>query len=257
MKRWQIGIVGVIGAVLASIAPSYGQITIIPQSTIREAANPTIVEGSTICFDNNALISFGTIAEDSGCWQGEIEWHTTDGRKASITRITTSCNCLVADWERRANTATPNGKIGIKYYPKGHAGKVQQRLFVYTTLSADKPSAIVKIVGTVAASEDRSGDYAHEMGTLLLRQRSATLPASGGTFRIAVMNGGSSPLRITHDERMSLGGIKAHTEPATLQSGQQGDLVIEYKPTQEPVMLFLKGINAAPRERKIEIEIEK
>lgn len=256
-RRLTIGFMCLIGAIVAPMSTSYAQLKIIPQSAIKEAANPTIAQGSTIVIENNGTLSFGTIAEESGSWSGTIDWHTTDGKKASITRITSSCNCLVAEWSRRENTAAKGGKIGIKYLPKGHAGRVQQRLFVYTTLSDERPSAIVNVVGTVTPSADRSGDYGYSIGPLLVRQKELTLPAKGGEIRVAVMNRGSSPITITHDKRMSIGGIRAHTEPTTLKSGEEGDLVVKYEPNGEPVMLYLQGVNIPPRERKIEIKIEK
>lgn len=257
MRAWAKGIIVTLGALVASVGVSYAQIKIIPQSTIKEAANPTLVQGSNLEFAHNGTLSFGTIGEESGCWQGEIEWHTTDGKKASITRITSSCNCLEVVWSRRDNTASKSGKIGVKYYPKGHAGKVTQRLFIYTTLSDQRPSAMVKVVGEVTPSADRSGDYAYTMGTLRLRQKSVKMDSKGGIGRVAVMNGGSTPLHITHDAKMTLGGVKAYTQPATIESGEEGDLIIEYAPNGEPPILFLGGIAAPPRERKIEIVIEK
>ena len=256
-KGWTRAIVGALGAITALTSPCYGQLTIIPQSAVQEASNPSIAEGSKLAFDNNGTLSFDTIGESDGCWQGEIAWHTTGGTKATITRITTSCNCVVADWSRRDNTARKSGKIGVRYYPKGHAGRVEQRLFIYTTLSEEKPSAIVKVVGTVTPSGDNSGNYPHTMGVLLVRQKEVTLPADGGVARIAVMNGGSAPLEVSHDGGLSLGGLKAYTIPRTLQSGEEGDLVVEFEPNGAPTMLYLKGVNVPPRERKIEIRIEK
>lgn len=257
MRRgWRVGLIGVFGALVASIDPAYGQLTIIPQEAVQRAANPKAHEGSTIRFAEGGTLSFGTISEDEPHWQGEIEWHNTTGKKISITRITTSCNCLVAEWDRKANTAKSSGKVRVKYYPKGHAGEVHQRLFVYTTLSESEPSAIVDVVGTVTHSTDRGGDYPHAMGTLRLRQRGVTLPKEGGTARIAILNGGSTPLRVTHDGTLTMGGLRAYTEPTTLSAGEEGDLVVEYCPDGAPAMLFLVGINTPPRGRKVEITIE-
>lgn len=257
MRGVALGITVLCGALVALVSPCRAQITIIPQKSLEEAANPTSVEGSTLRFENGGTLSFGTIGEDDGLWQGEIAWRTTDGKKLSITRITTSCNCVVAEWNRKANTSAKSGTIGVKYYPKGHGGKVEQRLLIYTSLSHDKPSAVVKIVGTVTPSANRSGDYPHQMGTLLVRQKSVSLPAEGGVARIAVMNGGSTPLEVSHDATLTLGGVKAYTVPARLESGEEGDLVVEIEPDGEPAILYLKGVNAPPRARKIEIKIEK
>lgn len=207
--------------------------------------------------DNEGVISFGTIGEDDGAWQGEITWRSNKDKPLTITRITSSCGCLKVHWDRREATNAKEGSLKVEYHPKGHPGKVEQRLFVYTTLSERRPTAIVRVVGTVTPSSDKRGNYPHAIATLRLRQREVTLPSDGGKVSIAIINGGSGTLRITHDRSLSMGGIEAHTVPAELLPGQEGDLVINYSPkSDQPPILYLKGINAAPRERKIEIRIE-
>lgn len=233
------------------------QLPIIPRE-VREAAKPTTLEGEWLIFEGGTTHTFGTISEDDALWQANLQWRTKEGRKVTITRIQTTCGCLAAKWDKRLGVEATEGTIEVKYYPKGHAGKVNQRLFVYTSLSDEKPTAIISLVGTVTPSHDRSGDYQHSVGVLGMRQKSVTVPEGGGKVRIAVMNCGSTPLRIAHDGRISTPNIKAHTEPEILESGQEGDLVIEYQPNNtDAVMLYLTGINTPPRERKIEVTIEK
>lgn len=233
------------------------QLPIIPRE-VREAANPTTVEGEWLIFESGTTHTFGTISEDDTLWQANLQWRTKEGRKVTITRIQSSCGCLAAKWDKRLSVNVTEGTIEIKYYPKGHAGKVHQRLFVYTSLSDEKPTAIISLVGTVTPSHDRSGDYQHSAGVLGMRQKDVVVPAGGGVARIAVMNCGSTPLRITHDGRLSTPNVKAHTEPEVLKGGAEGDLVIEYAPDKtDAVMLYLTGLNTPPRERKIEVTIEK
>lgn len=233
------------------------QLPIIPKE-VREAAKPVAVEGEWLIVNGGTTHTFGTIGEDDTPWQAPLHWRTKEGRKLTITRIQTTCGCLVAKWDRRASVEATEGTIEVTYHPKGHAGKVNQRLFVYTTLSDEKPTAIISIVGTVTPSIDRSGDYQHSAGVLGMRQKSVVVSEGGGTARIAVMNCGSTPLRITHDGRLSTPNVKAHTEPEVLESGAEGDLVIRYKPDKtDAVMLYLAGLNTPPRERKIEVTIEK
>ena len=233
------------------------QLPIIPRE-IREAAKPTTVEGEWLIFEGGTTHTFGTISEDDALWQTNLQWRTKEGRKVTITRIQTTCGCVAAKWDKRLSVNVTEGTIDVKYYPKGHAGKVHQCLFVYTSLSDEKPTAIISLVGTVTPSHDRSGDYKYSAGVLGMRQKSVAVPEGGGEVRIAVVNCGSTPLRVVHDGRISTPNIKAHTEPETLESSQEGDLVIEYSPDNtNAVMLYLAGINTPPRERKIEVTIEK
>lgn len=252
MRRCVIGILLLLGTWGGAVA----QIRIIPQERVQEAANPSTIEEQAMLFEEGERVSFGTISEDSEPWRAVLRWHSAEGKRLTITQIKTSCGCLVAEWDKRSATNATEGNISIEYRPKGHIGGIRQRIFVYTTLSDTKPTAIVEIVGTVEPSADHSSLYPHNAGTLGLRTKQVKMPAEGGEVEIAVMNCGSEPLRVEHDRRMSVGGVRAHTEPKVLQSGEEGVLVVEYKPEGMLPMLYLKGVAAPPRERKIEIEIE-
>lgn len=243
---------------LLTCSATQAQLTIIPQNKVQEAANPTLAEGAQMQFDGEGILNFGTIEEDCGEWHGEIRWREKSGQRLTITRIQTSCSCLKVSWERRKSSNASSGVVGVTYLPKGHAGVVDQKFFVYTTLSESHPTAIVRVKGKVTPSTDRSGDYPHSCGTLLMRSKEARFGATDGNrVRIAVMNGGSSPLRITHDNTLSLGGVKAYTEPEQLNPGEEGDLVVEYpKPRESNAQLYLRGVDTPPRNRKVELLID-
>lgn len=254
---WSVGLVSVV-ALLFCPHPTRAQIRIIPRETLEEAHNPSTIEGEHLLFESGTRLSFGTISEDLPAWRGQLHWQSKRGERVTITRIKTSCGCLVAKWDRREAIDSEGGTIEVEYRPKGHAGEVLQRLFIYTTLSETTPTAIVQVVGTVTHSADRTEDYPHSAGTLRLRTKEITLPREGGQMRVAVMNGGSTPLAVTHDGKMCVGDVRAYTEPRVLQSGQEGDLVIERSDDSNgAVILYIAGVNAPPRERKIEIRIEK
>jgi hypothetical protein len=70
------------------------------------------------------------------------------------------------------------------------------------------------------------------------------------------MNSGPTSLQIVADTLLSSKGIKAYTEPARLEAGAEGDLVIECdEPTEEKSRrLYLKGLTLAPRERMIVLQ---
>ncbi len=239
--------------------PLGAQLKIIPRQKVEEAANPRVVEGKWMLFESDGNVSFGTIEEDCGSWHGKIRWRATQGKRLTITRIQSSCGCLAARWDKRKSTNATEGIVELEYRPKGHAGMVGQRLFVYTTLSDEHPTAIIKLSGNVEASVDPSGNYPFEMGVLRLRQRQVTLPGTGGKAHIAVFNSGSQSLRIEHDRGLTIGGVEAFTEPRILEPGAEGDLVVRYAPQEgevTPPLLHLSGVDVPPRARKIEIEIK-
>lgn len=257
---WRACIIAFVALVVASLPTAHAQMTIIPQSKINQVANPTTAHSELMEFANEGVIEVGTISEDQTEWNGQIEWKNVGNKPIAITRIQTTCSCVNSKFDKRPTNAGEQSSIEVKFVPKGRLGGVEQRLFVYTTLSDKYPTAIIQLRGRVTPSADKSGNYHHSCGTLLLMQTQVSFDAEGmQCAEIAVMNGGSTPLTITHDQRLSHPALRANTEPTTLAPGQEGNLVISYNPSNKaaiPPLLYLKGINTSPRERQIKVVIK-
>ena len=178
-------------SIMAMMTTAHAQIRIIPRAKIDSARNVATTDVG-MRFVGGATLNFGTIAEDSGAWHGEIEWRNVGEKPITITRISTSCGCLKAESETIEPTARGRrNKLQITYFPRGHAGEVSQRIFIYTDRSGQRPAAVVTLCGRVRATADRSGDYAESCGALLLGRKWVRFENEGvQTERIACMNGG-------------------------------------------------------------------
>ncbi len=231
------------------------QIRLVPRERLDSLRNPQTIS-SELRFPERP-IEMGSIPEAGGLWTTRIEWQNEEQTPVVITAIRTTCGCLKADFSAEPLKRGEWGSIELRYNPKGHPGAVDQRLFVYTSLSKQRPSAVIRLVGRVIPSADRSGDYAHACGPLLLRQ--VEIPYEGGReVRIACMNGGKSPLRITEDELLPTHGIKVCTDPELLEPTEQGDLVITF--SEEPTFrsdgtlpILLRGLDLPPRMRTLRL----
>ena len=248
-----------------AVATAEAQIRLIPQSKIDSARNVATTDVG-MRFVSGTTIDFGEIAEDGGLWRGSVAWQNVSDKPLTITRITTSCGCLLAKYDRATVADGERGELRLTYDPRGHAGEVAQRIFVYTDRSGERPAVVLTVRGRVRAAADPSGRYPHARGTLLLRQTWVRFSGEGAqTERIACMNGGAKPLKIKADTLLTSRELTVHTEPEVLESGAVGDLVITYTPTAKqpakqpsaPRMmrprLFLSGVEVAPRERAIEV----
>ena len=262
MSRRRIAAIVALWWALMAAAPSpvWSQIRIVAPEALQEAAHPTLAEGATMTFAEGSTISFGTITEDSPAWSTTLHWSNGDGGKTTITRITTSCSCITAKWDKRRSMEARSGTIEVIFTPKGHIGTVGYKLFVYTSLSESRPTAVVEIKGRVEPATDGGSLYPYLCGALAVRQQRVELPAEGGKARVAVKNVGSEPLTVTHDKELTTSGIVAYTEPRVLTKGEEGFLWVEYEKgkrsvQQVPPMLYLDGVNTPPRKRKIELII--
>lgn len=239
------------------LAPTVGraQIRIIPQEVVQEAATPSKIESVGIVIEGGEVVDLGTIGEGDQPRTFSVVWRNDSGRSAAITRIRSGCGCLVADYDKKAIDNGAKGRITLTFNPKGRIGEVQYHIYLYTTLADTNPSAVIKVVGRVESKDGKSPKWPHQIGTLQLRTKQVS--AEDRVSRIAVRNGGSAPLMVRHDSRLSTRGIKAYTEPQVLQPNEEGFLVVEMPNEglkEGPAMLFLGGVNAPPRERMIEIK---
>ena len=203
------------------------QIRIIPQEKLLEAATPKTISSSLRFVPER--VDFGTIDEMSGVWQGSAVLSNGGSDTVVVTRLKTTCGCLVADVAKKVLAPNEQSRVWLKYYPRGHAGRVLQRVMLYTTRSDENPSALLQVGGVVTAAEDRSDDYPYVRGVLRLRQERVSLTATERqVVRIAVMNGGSTEIRPEADRMFLPSCVSVHFEPSQLKPKEQGDLIVNY-----------------------------
>ena len=235
------------------------QIRIIPREKLLEA-EPKAMASSLKALPET--VDFGTIDEMSGVWQGSAEIVNQGAETIAITRIKSSCGCLQVELPKRVVAPKERVRVALKYYPRGHAGRVRQRVLLYTEASDEAPSVVLQVQGFVTASADRSDDYPYSRGVLRLRQERVQLQHEGRqVVRIACMNGGSTLLRPMVDMQLLPKGLKVHFEPSEFAPKQQGDMVVEYDGSGTlqsglPLHIYIKGLNLPPRQSKVEVVVE-
>ncbi len=232
------------------------QIRIIPQEQL-EAATPKPLSSSPLRFLQSE-VDFGTIEEMLGVWQGSAELVNRGADTVALTQIKSTCGCLKAELQKRVLAPQESATVVLKYYPRGHAGRVKQRVLVYANGATDKPSAILELKGLVAASADRSDDYPYTRGVLRLRQDTVRLSGEREVLRVAFMNGGSTELKLAVNTNLLPKGMSVRFEPSKVAPKGEGEMVVEYAPTAEklPVTvgkIYIEGLNLPPRQSAIDV----
>ncbi len=251
------GVVAVVMLCAAQLLSA--QIRIIPQEKLLEA-EPKAKTNSSLRFATEE-VSFGIIEEMSGVWQGSVVVMNIGTEPISITQIKTTCGCLKAELSKRVVAPKESIKVALKYYPRGHAGRVLQRVLLYANGATDQPSAILRLRGVVTASEDRSDDYPYSRGVLRLRQDTVRLSGEREVLRVAVMNGGSTELKLSVNTNLLPKGLKVRFEPSMLVPKGEGEMVVEYEPTNEKTAtilgkIYLEGLNLPPRQSAIDVVLK-
>lgn len=257
MRRFAVAILMLCTAQLLG-----AQIRIIPQEKIREAAEPKADENSSLRFATEE-VNFGTIDEMMGVWQGSAVLVNIGTQPLSITEVKSTCGCLRAELPKRVLAPKEKITVRLKYYPRGHAGRVLQRVLLYANGATERPSAVLKLRGLVTASADRSDDYPYTRGVLRLRQDCVAFGGeSREVQRIACMNGGSSALRPAVDTLLTSKGLRVRFEPQQLAPKGAGDMIVEYLPNmvkegEKSLKIYLKLPNLPPRQGVVEVLIGK
>ena len=244
---------------LCAVHFASAQIRIIPQDVVCKAADIEVVDGS-LQFRPSG-VDFGTIDEMSGVWQGSATLINEGGDTIVVTRVKSTCGCLKAELPKRLLAPKESMKVALKYYPRGHAGAVQQRVFLYTSASEEHPSAVLEARGIVTASTDRSDDYPYTRGVLRLRQDTVRLSGEREVLRVAFMNGGSTELNLAVDANFLPEGVKVRFEPSKVAPKGEGDMVVEYTPNLAKSStnlgkIYVRGLNLPPRQSAIDVVLK-
>ena len=246
----------IVVVMLCAVQLLSAQIRIISQNKLLEA-DPKTVANSSLQFVSEE-VNFGTIDEMSGVWQGGAKLRNSGADTLVVTQIKSTCGCLKAELAKRVIAPKEEVAVTLKYYPRGHAGRVRQRVLLYTSLSSEKPSTVLTLTGLVTASEDKSFYYPYTRGVLRLRQDTVRLSGEREVQRIAIMNGGSAELKLEVDANLLPKGVKVRFEPSRVAPKGQGEMVVEYEPTTETTpaklgKIYIKGLNLPPRQSAIDV----
>lgn len=222
--------------------------------------NPRISEAGTVMDFVSEVIDAGEMDEDGGPQEYEFRWTNTGGTPVSVVKVTTTCGCAVPSFDRSPVMPGTESSLKVTYHPKGHPGKFDRRIFVYTDLSGTSPAAVLFLKGNVRAASAPVWLYRFQMGSLYLRRTEIRFEGSARAVeRIMCMNAGPSPLTVGVETALLPPFLSFRCEPETIPPGGEADIVISYDPEAVPVRMMnyvpviLTGIDLPPSQRTIKV----
>ena len=190
-------------AALGAASPVRGQFHIVPRQRLDSMANPALANGAQAMRFVAKRIETGPIGENDGPKNYRFEWQNVGDKPLVITRITTTCGCAAPSWDRQPVKPGEKATVTVTYHPKGHPGSFTRKIFLFTQLAANAPTAILELSGEVIPSARPTYAYPHARGNLLLKQEAIHLdPQLKAVERIECLNGGNDTLRIGVDTRI-------------------------------------------------------
>ncbi|MDO4163274.1 MAG: DUF1573 domain-containing protein [Bacteroides sp.] len=209
----------------------------------------------------------GTLSEDDAPVHRQFTFRNISSSGIRIVRISTGCGCTTARCEPETIAAGGTGTIVLTYSPKDRPGTVDVSAYVYTEESGKLPAARLSLTGNVTVSSDVWKHLPLAAGHLRLKCKRVTFTevtsSTRPSERIVCGNSGQTPLKLTANLLPDYASF--HTEPATLQPGEEGDLVITIDGSKLPATtgpsirfsVLLEGISGRPSERMISVEIKR
>lgn len=270
MLMARIRLFGFLLCILLAAGTSAAQIRTVPKELLDSIANPVEAErGSLMKFDTKRIVT-GEIGEDE-IPVYDFRFVNIGDKPLEIRHITTSCGCVSAKCDERGIQPGDSGKISVTYYPKGHPGRFERRIFVYTDLSGTKPAAVLYLVATVRQGNDRSYLFPHQLGRIRMKVREFTFRSDmKDVVCLDFLNTGDSPVTPRIAEALLPAYIKAWCETPEVQPGREGEICIAFDPDKFAgvaagrtgenavvrVPLILEGLGVPPRESAIMLNID-
>ncbi len=119
-------------------------------------------------------IEAGEISEDDTPVYEYVGTNTGD-RPVTIYRMTTSCgSCLKAESDKAVIGPGEKAKITVSYFPKGHPGKFERRVFIFTDPSATSPTETLELAVSVSIGDDLNPYFPVNMGKIRLKTSEMT-----------------------------------------------------------------------------------
>ena len=236
------------------------QIQVLSRAELEGVENPSLSEdASNLKFKVESIIA-DEMTEDGGIKSFTYIFRNVGADTLHIDRLVTSCSCAVATYNQKSIAPDKEGEITVKYNPKGHPGRFERKIFVYTG-GYKAPAAILRLVVNVEVGADVSGTYQVPMGKLRLR-RAEIIVRRGekAVEKCACINVSDAPVKVTCNQYLLSPALKFKAQPLILEPGQEGMIVIEYDPSvkedRSELLIMLNGLGVPPSQSVLKVKLK-
>lgn len=183
---------------------------------------------SSVIEFNKLVHDFGDITLNSGKHKYTFTFKNTSTSPLVIQTVISSCGCTTPVWTKNPVKPGESGKIEITFLNDQGPYPFDKALTVYVS-GVNRP-IILRIKGIVhEKAKSLSQLFPYKIGSLSFRFSYADIGqiAQGDTKKesITIANTGSKSIRISFDELPA--GLKINAEPAILEPGQKGEIIVE------------------------------
>ena len=208
------------------------QLRIIPKEIRDSVVAPHLSRDSSLLSFETMRIEASPMNEDDAPAQFCYRFRNV-GKKVLKIRLTTTCSCLSAVCDKAEVLPEDMAVITVRYNPKGHVGRFERRIFVYTD-EGTAPTAVLNLSVTVESGTGLSSTYPVQMGLIRLRRDAVTFVRgvkAGEKIRFINLSG--APLNLKCDSFFLPECLALSTRPEVVQDGEEGRLLFPMIPPKE------------------------
>lgn len=254
-----------IAGIILSIVLAFGvipdagaQIRLVSKEKLKSVNSPELSRDSASLGFVTRHIVAEPMSEDDAPQTYVFEFANIGHRKMEISRIVSTCSCAQAVCTKKVVAPGEKAEIRVTYNPKGHPGRFERKIFVYTQ-EGDAPAAVLKLSVDVENSMDISGQYPVSMGKIRLKRRAVRFnEGSDAVERLKFINVSGRVLRFDCDRAFLPECIQFYAPPT--RPLEEAEMVIRYdsaKPAaREKMTVFLNDLGVPPSQPSITIYME-
>ena len=257
---YKLRFIMVCAAVMVSAMTADAQLRMVSREKLQEVANPALsADSASLSFEQKHIIA-EPMNEDEVPKTFVYRFTNIGKETVAIKRLVSTCSCASAVCSVMEVAPGASAEISVRYNPKGHPGKFERKIFVYTQ-DGNAPAAVLKLSVEVATGADLSQEWPVQMGSIRLRRSEVAFSAGAkGVEQLRFINLSGRPLTLQCEESFLPECLSLRTEPEVVEDGAEGVIVISYAPSlpgaRESVNLILKGLGLPPTKSSITVRIK-
>lgn len=247
-------------AVMVSVMTADAQLRMVSREKLQEVANPALsADSASLSFEQKHIIA-EPMNEDDAPTSFAYRFTNVGKETVTIKRLVSTCSCASAVCPVKEVAPGASAEISVTYNPKGHPGKFERKIFVYTQ-DGYAPAAVLRLSVEVATGADLSQEWPVQMGSIRLRRSEVAFSAgSKGVEQLRFINLSGRPLILQCEESFLPGCLSFRTEPEVVEDGAEGVIVISYDPSlpgvRDSMNVLLKGLGLPPTKSSITVRIK-
>ena len=245
---------------MVSAMTADAQLRMVSREKLQEVANPALsADSASLSFEQKHIIAEPMNEDDAP--RTFVYRFTNIGKETlAIKRLVFTCSCASAVCPVKEVAPGTTAEISVIYNPKGHPGKFERKIFVYTQ-DGNVPAAVLRLSVEVASGADLSQEWPIQMGCIRLRRSEVAFSAGAkGVEQLRFINLSGKPLALQCEEPFLPECLSFRTEPEVVEDGAEGVIVISYDPSlpgaRDSMNVILKGLGLPPTKSSITVRIK-